>query len=152
MSKRGQTLLEVTVTVSITALLLAPVISGMVRRIQTAKFQETVEEMTAIADASVDYYVSHQQCPAGITQLAPTYLVQAAILNPFLSAYQLSCGTTSVSVSSLIPAGLAQQNPAGSLLEVNKSGGQDNIKITKLFPCSATGRLLYDKKYLYGGT
>ena len=152
LSERGQTLLEVTVVVSITALLLAPVISGMVRRMQTAKFEATVAEMNALANAGVDYYVSHQQCPSGIAQLTPTYIAHAVSLNPFLSAYQLNCGVYSICVSSLVPAGLAQSNPAGPLFEVSRAGGKDNIKITKLFPYSATGRLMYDKKYLYGGT
>ena len=57
-----------------------------------------------------------------------------------------------VSVSDLIPTGLAQKNPEGSLLEVATSGAQDNIMITQRIPNVFTSRMLYDKKYLYGGS
>jgi Tfp pilus assembly protein PilE len=152
LNKKGLTLLETAATMLVIVFILSMVIPNNVQRIQNSKFQKTVAEMKTIAEAAIDYYISQNSCPMGIGTLAPTYLQQAVVSSPFLSSYQLSCMGNMVSVSNLIPAGLVQKNPEGSLLQVIPTGMKDNIIITKLIPNSFTGRLNYDKKYLYGGS
>jgi type II secretory pathway pseudopilin PulG len=152
LNQKGMTMLETTAAMVVIVLILTMIIPNNVQRIQIARFQKTVVEMKAITDASIDYYVSQGNCPPGIEQLSPVYLQQATYSSPFLSNYLLSCTGIMVSVSNLIPGGLAQKNPEGPLLEVTSAGSQDIIKITKLIPHSWIGRLEYDKKYLYGGS
>jgi len=152
LNNRGFSLLEWVCVMLAMAGILAMVMSGIMQRVQNAQFGKTVQEMKSIAQASINFYVAQGICPTGINQLAPLYMPQAVLTSPFNSAYQLSCTGNLISVSDSVPAGLAQKNPQGPLLQVSSSGGQDNITITQSLPYSFTARLLYDKKYLYNGS
>ena len=150
LNKQGITLLEVVATMVIVGFLLSIIIPFNVTRIKNAQYQKTVAEMKTIAQAAIDYYISQGSCPTTTDQLAPTYTPKAVTSSPFGTAYQISCANNLVSVTNQITAGLVQKNPGGSLLEVTTAGGFDTIKITQRIPNELTGRLLYDKKYLYG--
>lgn len=145
-------MLEVAATMVIIVFILSMTIPNNVQRIQNAQFKKTVVEMKAIAQASIDFYISQGVCPTGISQLVPVYMPQAVTSSPFGSSYQLSCGTNMVSVSDLIPTGLAQKNPEGPLFEATTIGSKDSIMITQRKPYSFIGRLLYDKKHIYAGS
>lgn len=145
-------MLEVAVTVVIIGCILTVVMTNNIERIRQAQFQKTVTEMTTIARASIDYYLSQGVCPTDIGQLSPVFIPQPVTSSSFGSDYQINCTVNTVSVSDLIPSGLAQKNPEGPLLQVSAAGGQDNITITQIMPNAFTGRLLYDKKYLYDGS
>ena len=152
LNKKGVSALEATIIAAIIGYILSMIISNGIQQIQISQFQKTVTEMKAIAQASIDYYVSQGSCPTGINQLAPTFMPQAVTSSPFNSSYQLSCSSNAVSVSDWIPTGLAQKNPEGPLLQITTSGGQDNITITQTISYAFIGRALYEKNYVYGGT
>ncbi|MDE2028902.1 MAG: hypothetical protein KGJ11_10230, partial [Candidatus Omnitrophica bacterium] len=119
------------------------------RRVQNAKFAKAVMEMKSIALASIDYLESKGTCPADISELAPAFMPRAVTSSPFGTAYQINCTSNMLSVSNLVPAGMAVWNPEGPLLQISSSGGQDNVTITQTVPNTFVARLLYDKRYLY---
>ena len=145
LNKKGSSLLEVAVTVSIIAVVLYAIVSFSIRRVQNAEFQRAVFEMQSIAKASISYFIAQGSCPTGPVQLTPTYMPQAVTSSPFNSNYQISCGVSSVSVSDTIPTGVELNNPVGPLLQISTSGGQDTITITMAVPNQYMGRLLYEK-------
>ena len=148
LNKKGSSLLEVAVTIGIIAVILYAIASFGIRRVQNAEFQRAIIEMQTIAKASIGYYLAQGSCPTGPAQLTPTYMPQAVTSSPFNSNYQISCGTSSVSVSNTIPTGVELNNPVGPLLQISTSGGQDIITITMAIPYQYMGRVLYDKNIL----
>ena len=56
--------------------------------------KRTVNELTAIAQASVDYYISQGLWPAGISQLAPQFMAQAVTSSPFGQVIKLLVSIT----------------------------------------------------------
>jgi len=143
----GISLFETAGVMVIIVLILSAVIPANIQRVRNAKYQKTVEEMQTIAQASVDYDISQGACPDLISQLSPAYIPQSLLLSPFRTDYQLNCSGNMVSISNLIPAGLARGDPEGPLFEIIPEGDQDQIVITKTVPKIMTGRLMYDKKY-----
>ena len=149
LNKKGNSILEVTAVLFVVGLILSMVISNYVNRIQNANYQRTVNELTTIAQASVDYYISGGSWPAGISQLAPQFMARAVTSSPFGTNYQISCVNNVVTASVLVPAGIAQKNPLGRLLMVNSQGTQDQIEISQTVGNEITSRLSYDLKYVY---
>ena len=125
------------------------VIPNYINRINNAKYQKTVNELTAIAQASVDYYVSEGSWPTGISQLAPQFMPTAVTSSPFKTSYQIICVNNIVTVSVLIPTGIAQKSPLGQLLVLNNQGAQDQLEISQTVPNELTSRLSYQLKYVY---
>ena len=56
LNKKGFTMLEVTVVVLIVGVILSMLIPNCISRINQAKYEKTVSELTTIAQASVDYF------------------------------------------------------------------------------------------------
>ena len=149
-SKEGFTLLEITLTLVVGVLVLAAVSGIYKQRVQRARMDQTVSDMLAIADATLNYNNATGIWPTSIPDLSPAYLPSAVVQNAFGNPYALSCATGKVSVSSKTPAGLAQNTASGSLLEVSSAGGgYDLVTTTKREQIGSLGRLKYDKKYLY---
>ena len=142
-------MLEVTAVFFIVGVILCMVIPNYINRINNAKYQRTVNELTAIAQASVDYYISEGSWPTGISQLAPQFMPNAVTSSPFGTNYQMSCVNNVVTASVLVPAGIAQKNPWGRLLMVNNQGAWDQIEISQTVGNEITSRLSYDLKYVY---
>jgi len=149
LNKKGSSILEVTAVLFVVGVILSMVISNYVNKIQNANYQRTVNELTAIAQASVDYYISEGSWPTGISQLVPQFMAQAVTSSPFGTNYQMSCVNNVVTASVLVPAGIAQKNPLGQLLVINNQGVQDQIEISKTVQNEFTSRLNYDLKYVY---
>ena len=126
-------------------------------RINRAKYEKTIGEMTSIAQASIDYYDSHypKVWPVNISQLAPhsvgmpNYLNYAVTSSAWGVPYALSFQNNLVLVSTTIPSGIAQKNPEGPMLSVVTVSGGDQISISQSVPNEGIGRLQYEKKYLY---
>jgi len=123
------------------------VMPNYVSRIKNAKYQKTVSELTIIAQAAVDYYLSEGGWPTDIKQLVPQYMPNAVTLSPYGTAYQIVCVNNMVTASVFIPSGIAQKNPQGQLLVINTQGSQDQIEINKPFENEFSSRLNYDLKY-----
>ena len=145
-------MLEVTVILFIVGVILSMVIPNCIGRINRAKYEKTVNELTAIAQASVDYYISQGAWPTEISQLVPQFMPQAVTFSPFGTMYQIN--TVNVpynmaTISVLVPAGIAQKNPEGQLLEINNEGPQDQIEISKTVQNEFTSRLNYQLNYVY---
>lgn len=148
--KRGMTLFEITLTMTVLFLALSVIAGFCQTRMQRARMEQTAKDMTAIAEASVQYRTATGSWPASIGDLAPGYLPQDVLKNAFGNAYVLTCAAGSVSVSSLAPAGLARDLSQGSLWQVSSAGGaSEQVMITKREEIGSLGRLRYDKKYMY---
>lgn len=141
--------MEVIVILLIIVLMLSMVVPNYVGRINNANYEKTVNELTAIAQASIDYFILEESWPIEINQLAPEFMPYAVTSSPFGTNYQITCVNNMVTVSVLIPAGIAQKNPQGQLLVINNQGSQDQIGISKTVQNEFTSRLNYDLKYVY---
>lgn len=142
-------MLEVSAILFTIAVIFSMVIPNYIGRINNAKYEKTVNELTSIAQASVNYYVSNGAWPVVISQLSPQFLTYAVVSSPFGTNYQITCINNMVTASVLIPSGIAQKNPGGQLWEIKTQGSQDQIKISKTVENDFTSRLNYDLKYVY---
>ena len=70
----------------------------------------------------------------------------AVAFSPFGTAYQITGVNDAVTVSVLIPAGIAQHHPQGSLVIINNQGAQDQVAISEIVHNDFTARLNYDIK------
>jgi Tfp pilus assembly protein PilE len=149
LNKKGTSIMEVIVVLLIIGVIFSMVVPYYVSRIKNANYEKTVSELTAIAQASIDYFILEESWPTRISQLAPEFMPYAVTSSPFGTNYQITCINNMVTVSVLIPAGLAQKNPQGQLLVINNQGIQDQIAISKTIQNEFTSRLNYDLKYVY---
>ena len=135
----------------ILGMLLSFVIPNSVDRINRAKYERMINEMTSIAQASIDFYNAQypKAWPKDISQLAPKFMCFAAIFSPWGEVYELSFQNNLVVVSTKIPAGIAQNNPEGPMLNVVTGVGGDQISLAQSIPNEGIGRVQYEKKYLY---
>jgi len=140
-SKRGYTLLELIITVAIVCMILSMVMANYKIRVDKAKLERTVKEMTAIAQASQDYYNSQGSWPADPSVLSPPvsqrtaanyYMYAPVVFSPFGSKYQINGLNNTVTVSTTVP-GMPN----------------DTISITQGLPNESTGKLKYENKYVY---
>jgi Tfp pilus assembly protein PilE len=149
LKKKGISIMEVIVILSIIGVIFSVVVPNYISRIKNANFEKTVNELTAIAQASIDYFMLEESWPTGISQLAPGFMPYAVTSSPFGTNYQITCINNMVTVSVLIPAGIAQKSPQGQLFVINNQGAQDQIEISKTLQNEFTSRLNYDLKYVY---
>ncbi len=142
-------MLEVTLAAAIVCMLLLMVIANGKTRVNKAMLERTVNEMMAIAQASLDYYNSRGVWPVFPGNLAPTYMYAAVTSSPFGGNYLINNLNNTVSVSTTVPSGLAENYYQGALLEITPGVGRDTIEITQQLPNQFSGRLEYEKKYRY---
>jgi len=148
-SNRGYTLIEVMAVVAIIAVVLSIVIGGYKTRINKAKFEQTVDEMMSLAQASLDFYNSQGNWPATPSDLAPTFMYTAVSYSPFGGEYEIKGLNNTATVSATVPLGLAKNYYKGTLLEISPGAANDTILITQRLPNEFSGRLDYEKKYTY---
>ena len=158
--KKGFTLLELTVVTLMAGVLLAAVINCGINYVNRAKFQATVREMGAIAQAAIEYYNSSNNPndpvnPQALawpdpdaSKLGSPYLPRALDLSPFGGKYQLAFANNMVTVSTIIPQGTLIDPSEGSFLNVTQLNGALQISITQSVPNEYSGRLSYDLQYL----
>ena len=142
-------MLEVMAMLLIIGVIFSMVVPNYVSRIESANYKKTVNELTVIARASVDYFISRGSWPTGISQLAPEFMPHAVTSSSFGTNYQMTSVNNMVTVWVLIPAGIAQKNPQGPLLVIKTQGAQDQIEISQTVKNEFTSRLNYDLKHVY---
>lgn len=140
-------MLEATVIVFIVGVIFSLVIPNTINRINNANYEKTVNELTAIAQSCVDFFLSQGSWPTQVSQLAPTFMPYAVVSSPFGTNYQINCVNDMARAFVLIPAGIAQKNPQGPLLVIKNQGAQDQIEISQTVKNEFTSRLNYDLKY-----
>jgi len=153
LNKRGFTILEVTVVVIIIGAILSMLIPNCISRINEAKYEKTVSELTTIAQACVDYYNFTGSWPDPAnwsSELYPKFIpdggnsANAVTSSPFGTAYNILPINNYVTAYVFIPSGIAQNNPLeGQLLTRINQGSQDKIEITQTVPSGSTARLNY---------
>lgn len=148
LSNRGFTIFELTTTLLIMVSIFLIVIPSYETRLKNAEYEKTIKELSAIAQASIDYFNLGGTWPAKISQLTPKFIPQAIISSPFGTNYQISTTNNLITVSILIPAGIAQKNSLGQLLVINNQGTQDQIEISKTIQNEFTSRLTYDLRHV----
>ncbi len=142
-------MLEVTVAAAIVFALLSMVLANCKTRVDKANLEKTVNEMMAIAQASLDYYNSQGIWPVTPSNLTPTYMSAAVTSSPFGENYQINNLNNTVTVSTTVPSGLAKKYYQGTFLEISHGVGQDTIEISQQLPNQFSGRLEYEKIYRY---
>ena len=100
LNKKGNSILEVTAVLFVVGVVLSMVIFNYVYRIQNANYQRTVNELTTIAQASVDYYISGGSWPTrNKINWPPQFMTRAVTSSPFGTNYQISCVNNVVTAS-----------------------------------------------------
>lgn len=145
---KGFSILELTAILLIMVGIFSIMIPGYEARLNNADYEKTIKELTAIAQASIDYFSLEGAWPATTGQLTPKFIPQAVTSSPFGTNYQITAINNLVTVSVLIPAGIAQKNPQGQLLVINNQGAQDQIEISKTLQNEFASRLIYDLKHI----
>jgi len=148
-SKKGYTLIEVIIALGLMALVFSIVMGSYQARINKARLEQTVDEMTALAQASLDFYNSQGTWPASPVNLTPAFMYAAVTFSPFGGHYQISGLNDVVTVATTVPSGLAQHYYQGALLEILPGAPNDTISVTRGQPNEFSGRLEYEKKYTY---
>jgi len=151
-SKKGHCLLELIAVAAIVAVLLSMVSANYKTRVKKARLEESVSEMMSMAQASLDFYNGHfpqGAWPSAPGDLYPKYMYATVTSSPFGGHYQINALNNAVTISTTVPSGLAQNYYQGTLLQILPGAVVDTISITREIPGESTGRLAYDKKYLY---
>jgi type II secretory pathway pseudopilin PulG len=135
----------------ILGVLLSYVVPNCIDRINRAKYEKTINEMTSISQASIDFYNSQypNAWPMSISQLVPQYMLQAVTSSPWGGSYELSFEHNLAIVSTTIPSGIVSMNPQGPMFNIVTGASGDQISIAESVPNESTGRLEYEKKYTY---
>ena len=148
-------MLEILAVIVIISVFLSMLIPNYIYRINQAKYEKTINELTSIAQASIDYFNLNGSWPdssSWVSQLIPKYLPNGGVnrlvlKSPFGTFYQAPMGINNmVTASVLIPTGIAQKNPEGPLLILNikNQGNQDLVEITQTIDNQFTARLSYN--------
>jgi len=156
-SLKGISILEAITVLVILGLILSSVIPICIDRVNRAKYEKMINEMTSIAQASIDFYNSQypNTWPTDINQLAPKYMNYAVNSNPWGNGYTLNEPNNGnsglVQVSSVIPSGVVENNPQGPMVMVNALSGtsDETVSIAQSVTNEGIGRLQYEKKYTY---
>jgi type II secretory pathway pseudopilin PulG len=135
--------------VAMMAIVLSVVMGGYGTRVAKAKLERTVDEMMSLAHASLDFYNSQGAWPAAPRNLAPGYMYAAVNSSPFGGNYQINGLINAVTVSTTIPSGLAQNYYQGALLQILPGVPNDIVSVTQRLPNELSGRMEYEKKYIY---
>ena len=150
LGRRAYSLIELTLVLAITAVLLA-IILYSAKGIRQAYLAERVtRELDSIAIASTRFYSEKGAWPATLLDLRTSgYLANGSgDLNPFGNSYVITGGNEAVSVSTLLPKGLVTTKSMGSEVVVVSQGNNDQVSVTK--PIETTiWSLKYGKKYMY---
>ncbi|MDE2213671.1 MAG: hypothetical protein KGJ61_00955 [Candidatus Omnitrophica bacterium] len=154
-NRRGTTLLEAAGVLFIITAVLSTLIPACITRINQARYDKTVSELTAIAQASVSYLSKYGagNCPA-LGGLVPDFLPPGFVDNagvassPFGTSYnQPVCSNNLVTASVLIPAGIGSNDSQGQLIVETMQGSQKLIEISKPIWNEYTVHLSYCLKY-----
>ena len=149
LTRRGFSLVELGVVLMAVSAILAVSFYSAGKIRQAAFAQRTLDELNAIAGASLEYYKERGAWPVSLSDLRPEYLVSGSSdVNPFGSAYTISSGVFGVSVSTLLPKGLITGKSFGSEVVVINQGNNDLVSVTRSIE-SRNWKLKYDKKYIY---
>ena len=151
LNRKAFSLLELSLVLAITAVLLSIALYSAKAVKQTALAERTVEELNSITLASTRYHSQNGIWPVSLSDLRTGGYISlnSGDLNPFGNAYVITGGGEAVSVSCVLPKGLISVKDFGSEIVVTNQGSNDLISITKSQESSTWG-LKYEKKYLYG--
>ncbi len=149
-SKKGYSLLEVIAVVAIVGVLFSMVLANYKIRVNKAGLEESVNEMMSIAQASLDFY--NDRLPQGIwpsdpSDLYPKYMYAAVTSSPFGGNYQINGLNNTVTVSTMVPSGLARNYYQGTLLQIVPGAAGDTISVTQGLHNEFSGRLEYERRY-----
>ena len=147
---KGLSILESTAVLVIGTVMLSYVVPNCIERINRAKYEKTVNEMTSIAQASIDFYISQypRAWPTDISQLAPKHMFQGVTLNPWGRRYgPLVFQNNLVIMTTTIPPGIVPLDPVGVMVKMGAGPNNDDlVSIAQSVPNEGIGRLQYEKK------
>ncbi len=144
-SNKGNTLLEITAVLVLIGLIMASLVPRIMGQIEGAKVETTMKEMNSLLQASLIYKKEQNKCPMIIDMLG-RYIYAPVISNPFNQSYVISCGPSTVTITSNLPKGVTKSMFWGPLMELKNIGVFDEIKITGSIDNFRTGRILYENK------
>ena len=131
LNEKGYSVVELAVALGIIAILIVSIVSISVGRVNISKLKRTIKDMDAIAIACQQYYMRNEAWPAQLTDLQPDYISVNVGVNPFNQAYLLTGSSNLITISSLVPAGIANERFIGPQIVINSLGSNDEICITR---------------------
>ena len=149
LNKRSFSLVELGLVLMTLSVILAVSFYSTAKVRQAVKAQRTLEELNTVAIVSTRYYLENGGWPTSISSLRPKYLgPNSTDFNPFGNPYWIAGGVSSVSVSTVLPKGLASGKSFGSEVVVLNQGANDMVTVTRSLE-SNNWKLKYEKKYIY---
>jgi len=149
LAKRGFSLVELGLVLMVISVFIAISSYSAAKIRQVVKAQRTLNELDAIASVSTQYYLENGAWPASLADLHPKYLgPTSSDFNPFGNAYAITAGTSSVSVSTVVPRGVITEKSFGSEIVIVNQGSNDLVSLSKSIE-SRNWKLKYEKKYIY---
>ena len=149
LGRRAFGLIELSLVLAITAVLLAIVLYSAKAIREVALAGRAVDELNSIALASTRYYSQNGAWPDTLSDLRTGGCLGPGSndLNPFGNSYVITGANQVVSVSTLLPKGLVTAKNFGSELVVVKQGDNDLVSVTRSLE-SNRWNLKYEKKYI----
>ena len=150
LGKRGFSLIELSLVLAVTAVLLAVTLYSAREIKRVASAERVIKELSSIAAASTRFYSEKGSWPDTLLDLRTSgYLVPGSSdLNPFGNAYVITGRDQAVSISCVLPKGLITTRSMGSGVVVVNQGSNDLVSVTKPVE-SGIWKLKYEKKYIY---
>lgn len=146
---KGFSLIELSFVFAIAVILLGAAFYSFARMRQAVLAKRTIQEMDALADAGVQYYLGNGAWPQEVVDLRSVYLSpEVTGSNPFGNVYVVAGGVSSVTVSTALPKGLITTGSSGSGIVVHNQGTDDLVSVTRSVE-STTWGLQYEKKNIF---
>jgi len=150
LKKRGVTLIEIALSVTVFIILVSAVLILASGQRQRAKVERVLTDLKSLVDASGQYHNRYGNWPGAISDLKPEFISAAVSKNPFGNNYSISSTSSQVTVSTLVPAGQIDVALVGPEVVITNQGSNDLISMSQPVPGRNRWRLKYDKKKLYG--
>ena len=113
-----------------------------------ARGQRTMKEMTAILGAARQYYSKNNAWPADFTAVQ-TMMPLASSSNVFGYGYAVSGVGMTFSVETTVPPNAVNSLVQGGCVVTTAVPPNQKVRVSTTVMLGRTGRLQYDKKYVY---
>ena len=146
--RKGFTLLEIVVVLSIILLIIGGLSASGYKRMKLARAERTVEELKSVAQAGVLYYFSTNTIPASLNDVITAGFIHIGS-NPYGGGYSLTgVAEKTITASTIVPAG-AIPHTMDTQINFVPGGATETLYFTRPMGYNLPMET-YRKRWLYG--
>ena len=146
--RKGFTLLEIVVVLSIILLIIGGLSASGYKRMKLARAERTVEELKSVAQAGVLYYLATDTIPASLNDVISAGHIYIGN-NPYGGSYSLTgVAEKTITASTVVPAG-AISHTMDTQINFVSSGASEILYFTRPMGYNLPMET-YRKRWLYG--